>query len=76
METEKQRQARIARQKREQAAGLVGLGVIALIIACIFSLPLKGLKSKNAFVRYLSLGFVAAVIGLIVIAVIACVVNN
>jgi len=71
METKEQREKRIARQKRDQAAGLVGLGIVAVIIAAIASALGSGMKSKNCFVRYFCRAIVIGAIVVISIVIIS-----
>ena len=65
-ETEAQKKARLAREKRERQQALVGLGIGAVILTVLIG----AMSSQNRFVRYFSRGvfivIVLAIIGLIV----------
>ena len=66
METEAQKKARLAREKRERQQALVGLGIGAAILTILIG----SMSNENRFVRYFSRGvfivIVLAIIGLIV----------
>ena len=53
METEAQKKARLAREKRERQQALAGAGIIVAIIAAIVSALGAGMTSKNRFIRSL-----------------------
>jgi len=75
METKEEREKRIARQKKEQAAGLVGLGIIAVVITAVASALGSGMKSKNRFVGCLCKFIVITAIVAISIGLISMVVT-
>ena len=65
-ETEAQKKARLAREKKERQQALVGLGVGAVILTVLIG----AMSSQNRRVRYFSRGafivIVLAIIGLII----------